>query len=353
MNYSDLARAEGALQRLAALAAARGDGAVQAQALVAQARVSVLDERPLDAQHLLDEAERAQPAARWSDALRALADEQRGWIALAASRPADALAPFGRAAEPGRPLEQRLRALQGRATSLALLHRFDDAHADHEQLRALAERDPASTPRVRADTLQALAVAYFMSARFAEGRDVTEAALAAARSLYGDSPRAQLRLREWWLRYALMLGRPEQAAAWLRAAALVEDDLRSAGQELPVYWHLLTARVWAHVGDGAASDAAVAAAVRAQAGLPPQGAEAATELAAAVALARATPPWRWGARRRCPPCWPRWATATPLDGTCCAAWHWLAWASGRRPSPPWPRPWLRSLRARPRGCWRA
>jgi serine/threonine-protein kinase len=287
MNYGDLARAEGALQRLAALAAARGDGAVQAQALVAQARVTVLDERPLDAQHLLDEAERAQPAARWSDALRALADEQRGWIALAASRPADALAPFGRAAEPGRPLEQRLRALQGRATSLALLHQFDDAHADHEQLRALAEHDPASTPRVRVTTLAALAGAYFMSARFTEGSDVTEAALAAARDLYGDSPRAHLRAREWWLRYALMLGRPGQAAAWLRAAALSEDDLRSSGQETPVYWHLLAARVWAHAGDAAASDAAVAAAVRAFAALPSQGAEAAAELEAALALARA------------------------------------------------------------------
>jgi hypothetical protein len=287
ISYGDLPRAEGALQRLAALAAARGDAAVQAQALVAQARVRVLDERPLDAQRLLAEAERAHPAARWSDALRALADEQRGWIALAAARPADALGPFGRAAEPGLPLEQRLRALQGRATSLALLHRFDDAHADHEQLRALAEHDPASNPRLRANTLQALAGAYFMSARFPQGREVTEAALAAARSLYGDSPRAQLRLREWWLRYALVLGRPEQAAAWLHEAALGEDDLRSAGQETPVYWHLLAARVWAHAGDGTASDAAVAAAVRAREALPPQGAEAAAELAAALALARA------------------------------------------------------------------
>jgi serine/threonine-protein kinase len=284
LNLGELTRAEQALARQVALAAGQGDAAAQAAALVAQARVVALDERWPEAAALLAHAEALQATAAWPPAQRALAGEQRGWIALAGGDARQALAHFSAAADPRVPLAQRLSAMQGRAASLAQLGQADKAHAEHERVRQLAESDPASTPRLRALTLQGLIGPVFMAGRYAQSQQLTEQALAAATALYGADARAQLRLREWWLRHALVLDTAAAAANWLRTNPLTEADLRSAGQEAPLQWHLLAARVWARAGDAAASDTEARAARAAMQTLPPP---VAAELAPVLALAQA------------------------------------------------------------------
>ena len=266
--FGENARAAQAQARLAMLASSRGDPRAVAAALVQEARLLVHDERLDEAAGLLAQAESVEPPGRWPAAQRALADEQRGWIALAAEQPARALGHFEQAGLTAPALEERMRALQGQAAALTMLRRMPEARAVHDRLRILAESDPAATPRLRAETLQALSSEYYMAARFAEGRRLTEGALRAAEELVGQDARMQLRLREWWLRYALVFGQVDAATSWLRLHPLSEAELRSGGQQFPFYWHTLTARVWALVAASPAADAAVAAASAALAALP-------------------------------------------------------------------------------------
>jgi len=266
--FGDNARAAQAQARLAALLERQGDGQALAAARVQQALGMVFDERWSEARQLLGLAESAQAPARWPPKLQAQAQEVHGWIALSAGQAEPAVGHFRQAERGARALGERLRALRGQAAAHTMLGQPREAAVLHDRLRTLADADPAATPRERADTLHALAGEFYMAARFAEGRRVTQQALQAAEALYGPETRQRLRLRDWWLRYALALGSPDEAAAWLRQQKITEADLRSAGQEAPLYWHLLAARVWAASGDGAAAGAAMAAAERALQALP-------------------------------------------------------------------------------------
>lgn len=290
LRFGDPVRAARAQAHLSTLRQSQGDALGLALSRAEEGRIAVLDERWSDAQRVLGEAEAAAPLRIWPADVRAQAHETRGWADLNSDRAAQALDHF-RAAEAATPqarhaaaAERRLRAWQGQAAALTLLGRGDEARAARRAVLGAADADTELPLRVRVDTLTGLSADLFMAGRYAEGAPVAERALALGKTLYGSDAAAQIRPREWWLRYRLALGEAAAAAAWLRAHPLTEAQLRGTGEMTPVYWSLVTARVWAAMGEPAAAQAAVAAAERAAAAL---GAAAKASIGPVIAMTRA------------------------------------------------------------------
>lgn len=276
-GIDDIPRAAQVQARLSALLASqpvRDGGLALAESRVREAQLAVFMNLPDKAERLLEAAAQAAPPPQWPPRLRALAELQRGNVALYRSAWAQAQAQLAAAAAAARTLDAP--SLEADALSVlqfahVQLRQPEEVLAVQRALVAVLDDSRVAT-RLRQNARGLMLEALDDIGRYADGWALAQQVVAEHDRLYPEAPRPALRQRLWWLRQALVLGHHEEVLAWLRQHEPSPAQLADYEAEFPAFvlaeWHRVTARVWAEAGDAERAERELGRARRQVARLP-------------------------------------------------------------------------------------